>query len=722
MATKETAVATETRKGGGFRNAIVAVFLVLAAVAVGLFAYAGLARDDGPAAIDAERLAQAEETGEWLNYGGGYDESRFSPLTQISHENIAQLKPAWVVDLDTARGQEATPIVVDGVMYTSTAWSKVMALNAATGEVLWQFDPQNDGAKAVHACCDVVNRGVAVWKGKVFVGTIDGRLIALDAANGSKLWEVVTVDQAKPYTITGAPRVFKDKVVIGNSGAELGVRGYVTAYDTETGRKLWRFYTVPGNPADGPDNEASDDAMKAALPTWHGEWWKYGGGGTVWDSIVYDRELDQLLIGVGNGSPWNHQIRSNGKGDNLFLSSIVALDPDTGAYKWHYQQNPGESWDYTATQQMTLTTLNLGNGPKKVVIQAPKNGYFFVIDRTDGTLLSAEPYVPVTWAKGYDLKTGRPIEVPGARYEQGAFLAVPSGIGAHAWHPMSYNPHTQIAYIPAMQVAMVYGHDENFTVRQGRWNTGVAYGGDIKDFPSDPVERSKALAAMQKGTLIAWDVKKGKPLWSVEHGFPWNGGTLATAGNLVFQGTYDGRFVAYSADTGKELWSYQGHRGIMAGPMTYEVNGEQYVAVMAGYGGSMGMASPLPNHAHRTPNGQILVFKLNGAAKVAPYEPVALPPANPSTDRFTDAQREEGAKWYGTYCAICHRGPVNPDPRRSQSLSDREVFQAIVIGGALEANGMVSFRDQLTPEQAESVRAYLSREAEKLKASEGAAN
>jgi quinohemoprotein ethanol dehydrogenase len=675
----------------------------------------------GMGAVDANRLDKATPSGDWLTYGGSNAETRFSPLDQINEKTISRLKPAWVVDLDTSRGQEATPLVIDGVMYTSTAWSKVMALDAATGRVLWKYDPQVIGGKAVHACCDVVNRGVAVWKGKVYVGTIDGRLIALDAATGKPVWSVVTVDQAKPYTITGAPRVFRDKVVIGNSGAELGVRGYITAYDTATGKKIWRFYTVPGNPADGPDHEASDEAMKIALPTWAGQWWKYGGGGTVWDSIVYDPELDQLLIGVGNGSPWNHHVRSDGKGDNLFLSSIVAVDPDTGTYKWHYQETPGESWDLTAVQQMTLTTLDLGDGPRKVVIQAPKNGFFFVIDRTNGKLLSAKPYVPVNWATGYDMKTGRPIEVPGARFDKAPFLMIPSGIGAHAWMPMSYDPRTHIAYIPSMQVPIVYGDDPDFVQHPGRWNTATSSAGDVPNLPKDPAARSKALASMYRGTLLAWDVLKGQPVWKVEHGFPWNGGTLATAGNIVFQGNYEGQFAAYRANDGQKLWSVESHRGIMAGPMTYTVKGQQYVAVMAGFGGSMGMAAPFPDPNHKMPNGQILVFRLDGTAKMPAYRPIPQPPANPAPDTFTQAQRDEGGKVYGTYCGICHRGPVNPDLRRSQLLSSAEAFRSVVIDGAFEANGMASFRDYVTPTQAESIRAYLSGLAETLQKREAGA-
>jgi PQQ-dependent dehydrogenase (methanol/ethanol family) len=582
-------------------------------------------------------------------------------------------------------------------MYTSTAWSKVMAIDAATGRVLWRFDPDNDGAKGVHACCDVVNRGVAVWKGKVFVGTIDGRLIALDAATGKPIWSVVTVDQAKPYTITGAPRVFKDKVVIGNSGAELGVRGYVTAYDTATGKLVWRFYTVPGNPADGPDHAASDDALaKLARPTWNGEWWKLGGGGTVWDSMVYDKDLDQLLIGVGNGSPWNHRMRSAGKGDNLFLSSIVAVDPDTGKYKWHFQETPAESWDFTATQQITLATLDLGHGPQKVLMQAPKNGFFYVIDRTNGKLISAKTYVPINWATGIDMKTGRPIEVPGARYADKPFTIQPSGIGAHAWMPMSYSPKTGLVYLPAMEVPLTMADDAKGPIHYGRWNTGVDFSHKAGDKP-----------IVTTGELIAWDPVKQKEVWRHQYDWPWNGGTLATGGNLVFQGDAHGFFHAFAADTGRELWKYQAHRGVMAGPVTYRVNGVQYVAVMAGYGGSMGMASASPFQHYPQPHGRILAFRLDGTTRVPAEKPTPPGPLVQVSEHFTDAQRSEGAKWYGTYCQICHTGPVNPDLKRSQIATNAEAWRSVVIDGALASNGMASFTNYLTPAQAEDIRAYV---------------
>jgi len=676
--------------------------------------------------IDQARLDGADEDEDnWLSYGHGYSEQRYSRLDQINDINIGDLTLAWFTPLDTTRGQEATPIVVDGIMYTSTAWSKVLALDAATGKILWQFDPVNEGAKAAHACCDVVNRGVAVWKGRVFVGTIDGRLIALDARTGEKIWDVVTVDQAKPYTITMAPRVVRDKVYIGNSGAELGVRGYLSAYDTNSGKLVWRFYTVPGDPANGPDGAASDEVIeKIARPTWAGEYWKLGGGGTVWDSVVYDKDLNQLLIGVGNGSPWNHKLRSAGKGDNLFLSSIVAVDPDTGAYKWHYQINPGESWDYTATQQIMLADLKIDGKDRKVLMQAPKNAFFYVIDRTNGKLISAEPYARQNWAKGIDLKTGRPIENPGVRYENGPALVIPSGIGAHAWMPMSYSPKTGLVYLPAMEHPLVYGDADPFEVHEGRWNTGVSFLAPppMPGLPETPEGRRLALNAMVKGKLVAWDPVAQKPRWEIQRDWPWNGGTLATAGNLVFEGTARGQFEVYSADNGKKLWSFDTYRGTLAGPATYRVNGEQYVVVMAGYGGSMGMATDTPFMREKMPQGMILSFKLGGTAKLPPHEPIPLDPPTPSDETFTPAQVATGAKYFVTYCTICHGGPVNPDLRRSPLLRDKETFRAVVMDGALAQNGMASFKAYMSAADAEGIRAYLNGEAKALLArTQGAA-
>ncbi|HYD25943.1 MAG TPA: PQQ-dependent dehydrogenase, methanol/ethanol family [Croceibacterium sp.] len=689
--------------------------LLLAAMA-GLALAGSSAKPVAGDVTEARLLAAEDDPDNWLSHGRTYAEQRFSPLTEIDEGNVGRLSLAWAVELDTSRGQEATPVVVDGTMYVTTAWSKVMAVDAATGEVLWNYDPEPKGAQGAFACCDVVNRGVAVWQGKVFAGTIDGRLVALDAATGEELWDTLTVDQAQPYTITGAPRVVRGKVIIGNSGAELGVRGYVSAYDAADGKLVWRFYTVPGNPADGPDGAASDDAFaRFAGATWHGRWWEMGGGGTVWDSIVYDPEFDQLLIGVGNGSPWNHRARSAGQGDNLFLSSILALDPDTGAYKWHYQVNPGETWDFTATQQITLADLVIDGRVRKVAMQAPKNGFFYVIDRANGKLISAEAYAPQNWAERIDLATGRPVERPEARYAEAPYLVYPSGIGAHAWHPMSYSPRTGLVYIPAMHVPLSYADDANYTRRIGRWNTGVGFlappEGSVPG--ATPLERRAALAAMNKGMLVAWDPVKQEARWTVEMPWPWNGGTLATAGNLVFQGDPYGVFRARAADTGRELWSFDAQRGIVAGPVTYRAGGEQYVAVLAGYGGSMGMATTTEWMRRPPPNGVLLAFKLGGNGRLAPLPPMTPRPYAASNESFTRAQLAEGEAQYFAFCTICHGGPVNPDLFRSPMATSAEAWRAIVIDGALADNGMIGFKPWLTPEQAEAVRGYVLGEAAK---------
>jgi glucose dehydrogenase len=433
----------------------------------------------------------------------------------------------------------------------------------------------------------------------------------------------------------------------------------------------------------------------------------------VWDSIVYDPEFDQLLIGVGNGSPWNHRARSAGKGDNLFLSSILALDPDTGAYKWHYQENPAEMWDYTATQQITLADLTIDGKVRKVLMQAPKNGFFYVIDRSNGKLISAEAYAPQNWAERIDLASGRPVERPEARYADAPHLTYPSGIGAHAWMPMSYSPKTGLVYIPAMHVPLSYADDVNFTRHIGRWNTGVSFlappEGSVPG--ATALERRAALAAMNKGMLVAWDPVAQKARWTIEMPWPWNGGTLATAGNLLFQGDPYGVFRARAADTGKELWSFDSQRGIMAGPVTFRAGGEQYVAVLAGYGGSMGMATASEWMRRPPPNGVLLAFKIGGKGTLAKLPPVEPRPFVTSDERFTPAQLAEGETQYFAFCTICHNGPVNPDLLRSPVAADAEAWRSVVLEGALADRGMISFKPWLKAEQIEAVRAYVVTEA-----------
>lgn len=658
------------------------------------------------AAVDAERLVNAdEEPGQWMSHGRTYLEQRFSPLEQISTENVSDLGLAWYADLDTSRGQEATPLMVDGVIYVSTAWSKVKAFDAVTGAPIWDYDPEVPGGWAVHGCCDVVNRGVAVWEGKVFVGTFDGRLVALDAANGDVLWEVNTIDRTKPYTITGAPRVVKGKVLIGNGGAEMGVRGYVSAYDADTGDLAWRFYTVPGNPADGFENPI----LEMAAETWSGEWWALGGGGTVWDSMSYDPELDLLYIGVGNGSPWNHTFRSDGEGDNLFLASIVALDPDDGSYVWHYQSSPGETWDHTASQQIAIADLVIDGEERRVLMQAPKNGFFYVIDAATGELISAENFTEVAWATHIDLETGRPVETPEARYNETGepFLSTHNPNGAHTWHSMSYSPRTGLVYMPIHGSPFVFGAPETFEPVTMAANQGTDFSGNAALDPNE-------VLADTYGRLIAWDPVEQREVWRAERAGQANGGALATAGGLVFQGTGSGQFTALDAETGEQLWSTHAQTGVIAAPISYEIDGEQHVAIMAGTGGSWAVIGGATNmKGYALPNrSRLLVYRLGGTARL-PDAPVVerapiAPPEATAAEEIVDA----GAPLYETYCGSCHGAGVVgvgllPDLRRSTYLHDPQAWTQIVIGGALEPNGMASFDDVLDPEDAAAIRAYV---------------
>jgi quinohemoprotein ethanol dehydrogenase len=666
------------------------------------------------AAVNAQRLQQAdEEPGNWMSYGRTYSEQRFSPLAQINADNVAALGLAWSYDLETERGIEATSIVVDGVMYTTSAWSIVHALDARTGKQLWMFDPKVPKEKAKHTCCDVVNRGVAVWKGLVFFGSLDGRLFALDAKNGEVKWQVSTLDPALPYTITGAPRVVKDKVLIGNGGAEFGVRGFISAYNFADGSLAWRFYTVPGDPSLGFET----DALKMAAKTWNGEWWKLGGGGgTVWDSMAYDPELDLLYFGVGNGTPWNQEIRSPGGGDNLFLSSIIAVRPETGEYVWHYQTTPGESWDYTATQSIILADLTLDGVKRKVLMQAPKNGFFYVLDRQTGELLSANNYINITWATHVDMETGRPVEVPEARYKDAPFLLYPSYLGGHNWHPMSYSPLTGLVYIPVLDIPAMYGQPDKFQYNPGVSNVGTD--GVIGGLPDDQAERD-AIGALVKGRLLAWDPVKQQEAWRVEYPGPWNGGTLATAGNLVLQGTAAGKLVAYRADSGEQLWDFATQTGVVAPPISFELDGEQYVSVNVGWGGAFALVFGEYVQAESLPNvSRVLTFKLGGKATLpaVSWNPVVV--FNPPKSTASAETLALGHATYQDVCMGCHglnavSGLLIPDLRGSAYLWDEKGWEAVVRGGLLKDRGMASFADNVSAEQAQAIRAYVIQQAQR---------
>lgn len=682
----------------------------------GLFALAltacaeQLQQDTDTAAGFGERITNSAAE-EWLSHGKGYDEQRFSPLSSINTENVSSLGLEWSFDLGTSRGIEVTPIVADGVMYVTATWNLVHALDAKTGELLWSFDPDVDRSRAAYLCCDAVNRGVALWDDLVFTGTIDGRLIALNKETGETVWDINTVDLEKPYTITGAPRVINGLVMIGNGGAEYGVRGYISAYDALTGEMKWRFHTVPGD----PENGFEDKAMEAAAKTWNGEWHKFGGGGTVWDSMAYDPELDLLYIGVGNGAPWNQEIRSPGGGDNLYLSSIVALKASTGEYVWHYQTTPGDTWDYTATQHMILADLKIEGQTRKVIMQAPKNGFFYVLDRETGEFLSANNFVPVNWATHIDPDTGRPIEVEAARWPgKDPYPQAPGALGAHNWHPMAFSPDTGLVYIPAQEIPQVYADDPAFQYVNGFWSTGSDFA--ITPLPNEAAA-IKATKAILKGRLLAWDPVTQQARWSVEHGGAWNGGVLATAGGLVFQGTADAHFAAYDAMTGDPKWRFFSQTGIVAAPVTYSIDGEQYVAVASGWGGSyaliFGGIVPTGSEAAL---GRVLVFKL-GSDKALPEidtEDAFKPeiPASTSSASVIAA----GMRAYDNRCGVCHglqaqSSGLVPNLKYSGALADADLWRDIVLDGALAEAGMPNFGKALDEEAAEAIRAYVIHQA-----------
>lgn len=665
-----------------------------------------LAQAAAPSPVTEARLLAADkEPGQWLAPGRDHSEQRFSPLAQINDKNVGQLGLAWYGDFDTRRAQESTPLVIGNSLYVTTAWSKVYAFDAKTGKLLWKYDPKVPGEWAVNACCDVVNRGLAAWGGKLYLGTMDSRLIALDAATGQVRWSTQTTPKGKPYSITGAPRAADGKIFVGQAGSEYEQRGFMAAYDAETGKQLWKWWVVPGNPANGFEQPE----LKMAAQTWKGQWWKTGGGGAPWDGIAYDPVTHYLLIGTGNGAPWPQSIRSPGgieHNENLFLSSIVAVNADTGKYVWHYQATPSDSWDFDATAQITLADLTIAGKKHHVAMQANKNGMFYVLDVQTGKLLSGTAYVPdVNWNLGLDPQTGKPRVNPAAVYtEDKGYVASPPYTGAHNWHPMSYSPLTGLVYIPVLYGNYPYvatheddnpmGQKLSISFRKGQTLKGVK--------PIVPY-------------LLAWNPVTQKEVWRVPFESGRSGGTLSTAGNLVFQGNWEA-FAAYSADTGKKLWSFPAQTGVVAGPITYTVDGEQYVAVVAG--NRVGQE----NANYYDWNGsRILVFKAGATAKLPAPPPPIQQVLEPPPAFGTPEQITLGNDTYNRFCGTCHgtdgqRRGMFPDLRYSSVLRAKESFSAVVLGGVLTQNGMVSFKKALQPDQVESIRAYLVNRAIDLKA------
>jgi len=637
----------------------------------------------------------------WTTVGGAADETSYSRLDQINPDNAGKLGLQWALDLPGEVTLEATPLAVDGVIYFSGSYAAVYAVDAASGKQLWKYDPEtwkhNPGKMYFSFGA---NRGVAYENGKVFVAALDGRLIALDARTGKELWVAQSIPEGALNISTGAPRVMNGKVIIGNGGADFGARGFVTAFDSQTGKQLWRFYTVPGTEA----QNKGDAAMEAAAKTWSKDFTKTtGGGGTVWNGMTFDAEANRIYIGVGNAGPYDPEARSPGGGDNLYTTSIVALDADTGKYVWHYQQNPRDSWDYKSTPNMVLATLDIDGKPRKVLMHAPTNGFFYVLDRDTGKLVN-EPgkTTVITWAKGIDMKTGRPIEEPDIRYASGRTEIWPGTVGGHNWQAMSYSPKTGLVYIPVHQIGAFFERgssdsDDGFNVM------GLVTGQVVKKDGDG------------KGYLVAWDPVKQKEAWRVKHDTLWNGGTLATAGGVVFQGTADGWFRAYGAGDGKELWKFNAGLGIIAAPMSFSLGGKQYVSILVGYGGT---AAAYGKHMdagwkYGAQPRRLLTFAIDGKATIP-----ASPPANFKVEALDDPALVlneadiAAGRSLSVQCAACHgvgfygTGTPGPDLRESGIALQLDSFKQLLKTGALIQNGMPRF-DQLTDDQIRQLHAYI---------------
>ena len=659
--------------------------------------------------IDDIALADETRTEDWLAYGRTHNERRFSPLNDINIDNVADLKVDWYMDLPNDIGLVSTPLVVDDILYFTGTMNIIRAVNAVSGELIWEYDPKV--AEAIGNTRQVGwkdNRGISFYKGKIFAATWEGRLIALDAKTGREIWTTQTFDRSRSLYITGAPKAFKGKVIIGNGGTENGpARGFVTAFDAETGEEAWKFYIVPGNPAEGFENEA----MEMAAKTWTGEWWRHGGGGNAWHGFTYDAELDVLYMGTGNGSPWNRKIRSPEGGDNLFLCSIVALDPDTGEYLWHYQTTPGESWDFNSNMDIVLADLNIGGETIKALMHAPKNGFFYVINRETGKLISAEPFVETSWATHIDMQTGKPVETDNARYVSGPVDITPSPWGGHSWQSMSYNPKTGLVYIPALHLSASFS-DEGIDLEGFQ---AVDFGGGI----GVNLGLSDTQPREYPASLIAWDPVQQKPAWTIPQDVFWNSGTLTTGGDLVFQGRSDGKFLAYNAHTGETVWSFDAGLGISAPPITYKIDGKQYISLLVGFGGGFargGWDAHALGWSYRMHIRRLITFSLDGTADIPDQQPPFYPrPIVDPNFEIDEALASAGQQLYWG-CFNCHGGGMfgggmAPDLRASTVTLDKAAFTFVVRDGSKINMGMPSFPD-ITDQELEALQHFIRLRAE----------
>jgi len=640
--------------------------------------------------------------GEWLTHGRDDSEQRYSPLKQITADNAKDLGLAWYADLSEKGQWQSTPIMVDGRIYVTTPWSKIYAFDAKTGKQLWKYDPKVPREiAATSLCCNNSNRGAAYYNGKVIWGTLDGRLVAVDAKKGTKVWEAQTTNPEDPMSITGAPRIGNGIVFIGQAGAEFHQRGYMSGWDANTGKQLWKFFLVPGDPAKGPDGAASDPVMAMAAKTWKGEWWKTGGGATPWDGIVYDPQTDAVIFGTGNGAPWPAEVRSPGGGDNLFTASIVALDAKTGKYKWHYQTVPMDNFDFDNTSPLTTADLTINGEKKHVVMQIPKNGIFYVIEAGTGKVINAQLVVPyANWLTGFDKANNwAPILNPDANFGKTGKGWYVMPFQTHVWYPQSYNPETGLFYVGIRNAT--YGMVAEAGAKMGNQLLSI----NVAKRPETAAPKVDGAGAW----LVAWDPVKQKEVWrSTGAGLGQAGsGTMTTAGNLVFQGTNPRTLTAFRADTGDKVWSADAGVNISAGSISYEVGGTQYVAAVGAGQGS--------NPA------RLVVYTLGGKATLpaaaAPTAPVAF---NPPANFGTDAQLARGEQVYTQNCTICHEGGRGmggfPDLRTTPMMQNADLFKAIVYDGALTENGMLSFKKALTVEDVEAVRSHIVKIANEYKA------
>jgi quinohemoprotein ethanol dehydrogenase len=666
----------------------------------------------GPVAVDQARLLKGtDDPHQWSTYGGNYGEHRFSPLTAINDGNVKNLGLAWYGDYDTNLNMHGSPLYVDGVIYVSTSRNWVHAFDARTGRKIWTYAPQ----QVPHSNLGQANKGIAAYNGKIYIGLVDSRMVAIDAKTGKAVWEndiapvsLVGADMVKAYSISMPPRIAKGKVFVGASGAEYGGRGFIVALDAETGKELWRFWTVPGDPAKGADQPH----LVAARKTWpaNREYWKQGGGGTIWDATVYDPVTDLLYFGTGNGTPWNREMRDATSGDNLYVASVVAVDPDTGKYVWHYQETPGDSWDYDATSPMVVTDLVLGGRKQHVIVHPSKNGFIYVFEAASGKLLSADKFVDVTWASGIDMKTGRPIEVPGARHEKEPFNVSPNPAGAHTWHPNAFSPVTGLVYIPTRQNYAQFSP-------QTMPASGVAPLGSsfrYNNFPADLKPHNKTA---DEGYLQAWDPVARKMVWESERETPrGSAGAMVTAGNIVFMGNSAGKKLrAFNAKTGAKLWEFDAQTDVYAAPITYELDGVQYIA--ASVGGTTAAGDYFaPSY------GRMLVFKVGGTVKLpanAPYTPRQL---NPPPATASAAVVARGAQVYADNCSVCHgtnavtlRDSNAPLLTTTPLLHVQQGFDQVVLQGGRVDRGMPDFRDKLTPADSAAVLSYVVSRANEVK-------